>query len=140
MTDDITLQDDVKEEIEKADSEDFFVSYGLGQSGEQKTEFIEKWFPKEDDWKGKTDIGPSQARNLALLRNLHLAFDEIQGLADFLTLTADDYEQYLTSVDGKAREQHVRIMRAMFGADTDMENTQGLMNQLLAGHIDDNDE
>lgn len=112
-----------------------------GQSNEDKTEFTKEWFPGSEEWQGKTDISYHQAKALALVRNLHLVFPEIDDLELFLNNTVTDYEMYLTSVDGLAREQQASILKSLFGGSTEeSENTRNMLMTALAGKKDnDND-
>lgn len=139
--DGLTVQEDLKEDLEDKESEDLFVEYGRGKSSENhKTEFIDKWFPSEKQLQGKTDIELHQARCLALIRHLDTHFHEIEELGEFLRNVISDYELYRTSVDGKSRKEQVQVMRAMFGADSSEETTENMMTTLLAGQMGDNDD
>lgn len=135
------IQDEVREELEQIGSEDLLVEYGnSGGDDNQKTRFVEKWFPSGKEWQGKTNIEPHQARALSLVRHLDDYFEEIDELGDFLREVVTDYEMYRTSVNGESREQHVAIMRAMFGADTAEEQTNRAMRSFLANGSEDKDD
>lgn len=138
---DSVIQDDVREELENIGSEELLVEYGKSSGDDnQKTRFVEKWFPSGNEWQGKTNIQPHQARALALVRHLDDYFEEIEELGDFLREVVTDYEMYRTSIDGEAREQQVSIMRAMFGADTSEEQTNRAMRSFLANGSEDKDD
>lgn len=135
------IQDEVRDELENVGSEDLLVEYGTqGGDNNEKTRFIEKWFPGGSDWQGKTNIKPHQARALALVRNIDSHFEEIEELGPFLRDVITDYEMYLTSVEGESRKDQVDIMRAMFGADTSEEKTNQAMRNFLAAGSEEKDD
>lgn len=139
---DFTLDPDVEDELDEIDAEDpMVVEYGThGQDGGEKIQFTEKWFPGSDEWAGKTSVSHRQARALALVKNLPLAFDELEGLSDFLDVVVEDYEKLLTSVEGRSREQQTDVLRAVFGeASAESEERASAFMAALAGGTDEDD-
>lgn len=122
------LDPDVVEELEDLPREDPFVTeYSARGEGsdEESISFAAKWFPDESDWQGKTSITQDQAHALAAVRNLSQAFEELEPLEGMLNDMVDDYEMYLTSVDGVAREQQVQVLMSMLGGGVDGESVAG---------------
>lgn len=120
------IDPELKEELENLPAEDPFVteygtSLGSNSAQEESISFADKWFPEHDEWQGKTRITPQQARALAAVRALPLVWDELEDLKPFLDRFVTDYEMYLTSIDGLARDQHADILRAMFGGEAEQE-------------------
>lgn len=120
------IDPDLREELEDLPAEDPFVteygtSMGSGSAKEESINFADKWFPDWDQWQGKTRITPRQARALAAVRALPLMWEELEDLEPFLDQFVRDYEMYLTSIDGVAREQHADILRSMFGGEAEQE-------------------
>lgn len=131
----------VVEELEDMNKEDPLITEyftGGADSDTERVDFVETWFPDADEWQGKTDISYVQARNMALVRIIPLVFDEVEELKPMLDQLVDNYEKYLTSVDGVAREQQASILRSMFGGPGDMDDeTTGMVKAALTGSMGD---
>lgn len=146
MTDDTTkadIDEKIIEEIEGVTQEDPTLTEYQSQGQEQsELEFVREWFPDPDSWKGKTNITADQARQLALIRNMHLAFPELEEhTVEFLDSVANDYEQYLTSIEGEARQQHTSIMQSIFsGASESLEKAQSTLLGAVSQDLVEDDE
>ncbi len=144
-SDEPIVDPDLKEELEKVPAEDPFLTEYMTQGGGKQKEslrFIEKWFPGEDEWQGKTKIQSHQAHALAVMRNLDTAFPELEeSIMNFIRGTFDDYEKYLTSIEGEARKEHVDILRTLFGgAQVDEAESRSEMMSMLANNLQQEDE
>lgn len=127
---DAVLDPNVVEEMEESDKEDLFTEYhskGSESPDQEKVQVFEDWLPDKDDWSGKTIIHPRQAQSLAAVRMLADFFDEVEEIEDNLKQMVNHYEEYLTSIDGTAREQQVKTMAAMFGRETELEESQSVL-------------
>lgn len=139
------LDPELKEELENKQVEDPMITeYGSGadsSDGNEDISFAESWFPSKDEWQGKTIITPDQARALAAARHLPQVFDELEDLEPFLEGFINDYEKYLTSIEGHAREQQADILTAMFGGETAEESKRrDMILGAFAGDAVDNDD
>lgn len=137
------LDPNLVSELEDIPAEDPFVTeYGARGGGEdsKKIDFAQQWFPNEDEWQGKTNISPHQARDLALVRALPKAFPELEPSEKFLHTLVDNYEMYLTSIEGKSREDHVSILRALVGAGTPSDESAGWLASMFASRESDNED
>lgn len=138
---DPVIPDELKDELESIPAEDPFVTEYMTQGGGNAGEslrFIEKWFPDEEDWQGKTKIQSHQASALAILRNLDEAFmdGEFNEVMPFLIGAIDDYEKYLTSIEGESRKEHVDILRTLFGGpQTDETESRSALMSAFAANI-----
>lgn len=117
------IDPDVKEELEDIPGEDpMLVEYASrGKDDREEISFAGDWFPDSDDWMGKTNITPEQARPLALVRLMPDMFDELEDLRPLFEDFVNDYEKYLTSIEGEAREQQAGILQSMFGNESGLE-------------------
>lgn len=134
----MSVDDDLVDELEETPLEDPFITeYGTdhtGEDGEDPIAFAGDWFPGADEWQAKTAITPHQAHALAVVRQLPDLYDELEELEPFLDNLVQDYEMYLTSVGGASREQHVSILRSIFGGDAEeMEETRNMLLGAFAG-------
>ena len=139
--DDPVIDPDLKEELEETPAEDpFLTEYMTGQGGksEESLRFIEKWFPDEDEWEGKTNIEAHQAHSLAIVRNMEKFFDELEPIMPLINSTVEDYEMYLTSIEGEARKEHVDILRTLFGGpQTDETESRSALMAAFANNMQD---
>lgn len=122
------------EALERIPKEDPLITeYGTaGKGGQQEAiDFVSQWFPQKDNWQGKTKINENQAKALALFRHLPELFDEIEDLQGFIEGFTNNYEQYLTSVDGESRIQHTEILKALFGKSTANDETESLLRKKI---------
>lgn len=135
---------ELRESIEGKSSEaDLFAEYfksGGDSADSEKITAAEKWLPGEDEWQGKTNIYPNQARCLAIIRHYFQYFDEIDDLEPFVIPMIEDYEMYRTSVEGQARSEHVGIFKAMFGGHTETEESAANWLQAMTGNIEKGDD
>lgn len=129
----------VDQELNEALSEESIIGMYSGKdSGEERIPLIEKFSPDENEWGGKSIFQEGQPRNITLADNLAKAFPVLTPSEAFINEFIEDYEMRLTSVDGVARDQLMRIFRAMFGAGTnsDGEAPNALEIALSAGPED----
>lgn len=142
--DDTILDPDLLDELEKMPAESPFITeYTTGGRGrnDESLRFIEKWFPKEEDWQGKTNIQNHQAHALAVMRNIDKAFPEYKEIMPFIQGAIEDYEKYLTSIDGESRAQHVDILRTLFGGtEVDESESRSQLMQMFANRMDKDNE
>lgn len=109
------------EEIENVRIEDpVLVEYGARGNDDDRLSFTREWFPDSDEWKGKTNISPTQARALTVMRQLPTMLDDVlpddDGELDrLLNALADDIEIYQTSIGGLSRRQQKEILELAFG-------------------------
>lgn len=109
----------VDQELDSALSEEEIIGMYAGKdSGEERIPLIEKFSPDAKEWGGKTIFETGQPRSVTLADNLPKAFPVLLPSEQFINQFIEDYEMRLTSVDGVARDQLMRIFRAMFGAGT----------------------
>lgn len=111
--------DDLVDSLESIESdEDLLGEYGVGPNGDgdDRLRAITEWLPDHDQWQGKTNITEEQARELAAARLVVKYFDELDEIEADLTQYINDYEMYLTSVDGAARREQVGVLRSLFGS------------------------
>lgn len=136
------IDPEVKEELESIPGENpLLTEYATNSGGESDSiGFADKWFPKQEQWQGKTIITADQAYALSMLRSITEYFEELEDLKPFVEELIENYEVYLTSIDGEGREQQEKILRAMFGDSGEMNNdANGL--QILSNPPDsDNDD
>lgn len=136
------IDPDVQEELENIPGEDpFLTEYASGNGDESDSiNFISEWFPDSNEWQGKTEITPKQARALSLFRALPHAYDELSDMEPFIVNLLDNYEKYLTSIDGKAREQQAGILKALVGGESEMtEDERSAMMSMFANPDKDNE-
>lgn len=140
--DEFVMDPDVKREIDNALSDGELIGRAMGGAGsEERIPVVEGWLPGEDEWQGKTIITKREAVAHALTKNLAMAFPEIKPMESFLISAVDDLEMLFTSIDGKAREQHMEVLRAMFGAGkTDNEEAMATASLALAGAMERDDD
>jgi len=106
----------VDQELESALSEESIIGMYSGKdSSEERIPLVEKFSPNENEWGGKTVFETGQPRSITLADNLATAFPVLKPSEEFITEFIEDYEMRLTSVDGIARDQLMRIFMAMFG-------------------------
>lgn len=138
---DWALDPRVENELDNTLSEEGIVGGFFGESGsEERIPLIEKFSPDESQWGGKSIFKEGQPRAVTLADNLPEAFPVLKPSERFINDFVADYEMRLTSVNGVARDQLMRIFRAMFGAGTadDQEGRNTLQLALSAGP-EDND-
>lgn len=132
------------EELEETPAEDpFLVEYMTGSGGksQESLKFIEKWFPDKDAWEGKTRIRAHQAHSLAAVRQITKVFDEVEHLEPFLEDMVNTYEQYLTSIEGQSRQEHVEILRTLFGGpETDKAESQSALMSAFAANLEQDED
>jgi len=140
--DDFVIDPDLKEDLQSKLSEEQIIGmYGGGVKSEERIPIVEGWFPKDDEWAGKTILNRHQARSLALAKHLPKAFPEISPLEDFINTIIDDYEILLTSVEGVSREQQMRVLQAMFGGGSEeQEEARTAILTALAGKQGEGDD
>lgn len=109
-----------------------------GSSDNAKVDLAKTFFPAKDEWKGKTVINHQQAKDLAVARNLADIFPDLQDIDPIMQSILDDYEQYLTSVEGKGREELAQILRASFGDQSLGENSE--QQSVTIFHGEDNED
>ncbi len=140
-TNGVSLDEDVKEEIEQAGGEDQLIGgWTNSGGGGDKVPVLTEWIPEGHEWQGKTILNEQEARLLAIARNLPKAYPEIEDMQPFLEGLITDYEMYKTSVDGVSREQQKSVLMAMFGKSPGEED--GLGNMIVGafgGGGDDDD-
>ena len=136
------LDPELIEEIDEYDSEaELLGAYTVGGEGaedRQDIHVLQQWFPGPDEWQGKTNIHPEQAVALAALRHLPDVFPEFDEprVRRFIIGLVEDYEKYLTSIDGKAREEQERILQSMFGGGVDQDGDGHQIKQYFAAEED----
>lgn len=142
QNDEPLIDPEVKEELEEIPGENpMLVEYaGNGDGENDSISFADKWFPGGSEWQGKTDITADQAHALSLVRAMTEYYDELEDLEPFFESLITNYEQYLTSVEGKAREQQVSILRSMFGSGGDLEEAQRSALTAAFANPDDNED
>ena len=114
------LDTELVEALSQTESEDQLITqYGGDEKTpeDRKVNFTSEWFPSEDNWQGKTIIQPHQAQALAGARLLPDIFEELEDIAPIITELINNYEQYLTSVEGIAREQQADILHAIHSGE-----------------------
>ena len=125
---------DVLEDIPHEDP--FITEYGMGAGNkDSNVDFTKSWFPESKEWKAKTFIQPSQAKALAVTRNfdqLFPMFPKLQEIQPIKDAIIDDYEKYLTSIEGMGRKQHVQILTSMFGGGPGEEDQDGIGIKVFA--------
>lgn len=140
--DEWSLDPRVEKEIEEALSDEDVVARFMGGSGDEaRIPLVRDWLPGGDEWQGKTIISKREAIAHALAKNLHHAFPTIRPMEDFIIDSVNDLEMLLTSVDGRARDQQMEVLRGMFGAGkVDHEEAMTAGMTAIAGEIrKDND-
>lgn len=135
------LDDSLIRELEDTAHEETVIGgYERGQRQENDTvNFAEGWFPGGEQWKGKTIISPSQAKSLAVARQLSTIFPRLTDIQPFIDNVLNDYEIYLTSVEGQARDQHEKILRAAFGDQSLPEQGEGQSITIFESDDQDDD-
>lgn len=139
----LTIDPQLKESLSNINQEDpLLTEYGTpGKSNADRPQFeiTEQWFPQPDDWQGKTRIHPRQAQALAAARILPKAFDDLEPIEEYLIDMINNYEMYLTSVDGKSREEQTRVLEAMFGEDPELTEGGNALMSMFAQAEDSED-
>lgn len=132
------LDDELVEQLQQTPHEESIIAgYERGKSDESdKVNFAQEWFPDKDQWAGKTIINPSQAKALAVARNLAGIFPELQQSDATIQDILDKYEVYLTSIEGNARNQHELILRAAFGDQSLPEHGENQSVTIFQGNED----
>ena len=102
--------------------EDIVGLYSSEGGSEERLPLVESWFPKEEQWQGKTIVNSYQAKALAVAKHLPEAFNEIEELEGFINEVINDYEMLLTSVEGTSREQQMNVLMSMFGKESSEES------------------
>lgn len=131
----------VAEAAEDIHSEDLLVEMGEGKQ-DNELEIVQDYLPEKEDYKGKTRVTKKQARQLALIRQMRFAFPELEeDTIEFLIELTEDYERYLTSVEGQSRMEHTQILKSIFGANSEqMEQAQATLMSAISTKIADEDE
>lgn len=139
--DDFVIDPEIEQEVEEALGDEDIIGRYMGGSGEERIPLVSDWMPDGDEWQGKTIITKQEAIAHALAKNLSYAFPEVRPMHDFIESSVNDLEMLLTSVQGRAREQQMEVLRAMFGAGkADMEEASTMAMTALAGaQQEDND-
>ena len=138
------LDPELVEELEETPAEDPFIAEYMTQGGgksEESLRFIEKWFPEANEWQGKTKIESHQAHSLAVMRNIGELWPELKPIMPFILGSIEDYEKYLTSIDGEARKEHVDILRTLFGgAEVDEAESRSQLMNMFANKMQQDNE
>lgn len=128
------------EEVSDTDIERTLVEYGdSNDDNDSRLEFVEKWFPAEDDWRGKTRISAEQARALTVMRNLpgiygeEILGDDYEEIEELLNSLADNIEVYQTSMGGESRREQKDILELAFGghAEQQMAKENSMMDTFM---------
>lgn len=135
------LDEEVQEELQGVMSEEEIIGmYQGGKSSEERVPLIEQFAPGEDEWGGKSIFREGQPREITLANNLAKAFPVLLPSEQFITSFIEEYEMRLTSVDGVARDQLMRIFRGMFGASTgEAGDSPGALQLALSAPPEDDD-
>lgn len=137
------------EEVEDVTVEDpILTEYGSskGDSDDERLAFVEKWFPTENDQRGKTRISPTQARALTVMRHLPELYDGLLGekeneIQELLNGLADNIEVYQTSIGGKSRQEQKDILELAFGGHQEkMQSQESSMLDRYMQSIDEDNE
>lgn len=136
------MDKEVEEELRsKMTEEEIIGMYGSGGSKEERMPLVESWFPNESEWGGKTNFTEKQPELITLAENLPNAFPTLKPVEPLLQSFIDKYEMRLTSIEGVSRDQHMRVLRGLFGGGTQGEgdNPSALQIALSAGNNEDED-
>lgn len=137
--------DEAIQEAEDTDIERTLVEYGDDSEDDSRLEFVKKWFPSEDDWRGKTRISAEQARALTVMRHLPEIYgEEILGedkedIKNLLNSLADNIEVYQTSMGGESRKEQKDILELAFGgqAEQQLAKENSMMDTFMQDIEDD---
>lgn len=119
----------------------FHLSQGQ-QGGQEQTdpvELIGEWLPGDDEYQAKTRIHPKQARALALVRTMPEIYPELEAPEKLASLV-EDYEMYLTSIEGKSRSEQVKVLQALAGGEQKEAAGRALGGFLMQGLDTGDDE
>lgn len=100
---------------------------GSGDDGkDDPVRLVGEWVPGDSEYHGKTDVSLNQTRPIALLLQFENMFPDIvgDGMYKEVIKSIDNYEQLLTSWEGKSREEQVKVLSSLPGSQKD-ENTGG---------------
>jgi len=142
------INPELKQMLGEIPTEDpFLTEYGSQKENPDNphTDLIDKWMPESDDWQGKTIITAQQARALAVGRQLPELIPELSddeyGVGHVLKDLIKDYEQYLTSIEGLSREQHVDVLQSVFGGPSNMEKeNRTMLLRAFSDRVNDGDD
>lgn len=143
MSQNPVIPDEVQEEIDESVTEENLIGGYLSESGdnEEKLGIVENWFPGKDEWHGKTNISPKQARAVAIAKHLPTIFHEIEEYDEFLELMIDDYMKLLTSVEGVSRNEQMKVLQSLFSgvADEEQEAESFVRSMIAAREASENE-
>lgn len=138
------IDPELAQELQETKNEELLTEYGTPRGGEiaEKLNFLSDWAPQQAEWEGKTTISPRQARNMAAALYLPEIYPELDDRLDgWYKDLLNSYMMLLTSIEGTARDQHVNVMRAMFGGDTQAdEEIKSAMLQTFAKRSESENE
>lgn len=142
---DKVIDDPVRNLLTQINQEDVITEYGNSgkQQDTEKLEIAKILFPEKEEWAGKTKINSQyQALIHTRVRMLPKLYPEVYGdLEKEINDFVDYYEQYLTSVEGYAREQQVSIIRSFFSKVSDsVEETRDMFRSFMIGSQNEGDK
>lgn len=107
-----------------------------GSSGPGKNEMVQQYLPDSDDYNEKTILDLEDPARIAVLRNISDLYPEVEELQEPIDGFLDEFLPAKVSVGGQGRSDFNSILRAMFGATDDDDNT----GQVLANALGVNEE
>jgi len=128
---------------EKLDSEDIVdeesqLMFGYKDSGNdtEPIELLANYLPDTQDYGAKTILDESHPELISALELLPSLYPEVQEFEDELLQFLNNYEKRLTSVDGRSRDEFVRILEALTGGRAGESNTQETVIESVLGQMD----
>lgn len=136
-----------EEEVPKIDSDEIMdeeselmFGYKDSSSDTEAIELLANYLPEQNDYGAKTRLDEKHPELLSALELMTHFYPEISDMENELKQFIHSYEKRLTSVDGKSRDEFVRILEALTGGKGGVQKDKGSVIESVLGQMNDEDD
>lgn len=128
-----------RDEVVDEESELMF-GYKGSSTDTEAIELLANYLPEQDDFGAKTRLDENHPELISALELLTHLYPEVSDMEDELKQFTHSYEKRLTSVDGKSRDEFVRILEALTGGRGAENKDKSSVIESVLGEMDNGDE
>jgi len=108
--------------------------------GPTREGMVSDWLPGEDNIDAKTILDINDPVQIAKMRNYKDIMPKMEHMQDMLNSYTTDFMTARTSVAGKSREEHVKVLSNMYGgSDSKEEKGASMIAEAFGAAADEED-